>query len=349
MYCRLRKGRGVPRPRVRHQLAGLCLTFCILSLSGCLPGRAGVGPSTEPPEGAIVATPSATPAPTPEPSPDILLLGKNAYIDTQGLSTWADERSWSLDQAPVDTMEQWVSRSGLRAVILAGSEAPRQEAELFPTAVQVIVLDGAGLEPGERLSTVGEPGARRDQVGFLAGMMVGMATSTRSVGLLSGTGGEYEPVYRMGFIHGLRFACPRCGLVEDRADTSNPEVLEQERVDALLVLPGEGAVQAAERMMGGGIWVVWADIVPDEMSQSRLAGWVHFDATPLVIEALEAALAGGGGAAYPYSAETSGIAFQVSQPEAISPGRLGFIQRAWERMEDGDLDTGVDPITGSER
>ncbi len=240
-------------------------------------------------------------------------------------------------------------RPGLHAVILAGPDALPQGPDLLPPAVNIIVLDGAGLEPGERLSTVGDPGARRDQVGFVAGMMVGMATDTRSVGLLGGTGGEYEPVYRMGFIHGLRFACPRCGLVEDRAETASPDVLEGERVDALLVLPGEGAPQAAGRMMESGIWVVWVGVPPAEMAQERLAGWVQFDALPPLIQALEAALAEEAGASYPYRAGGGGIVFQVLHPEAISPGRLGFIQRAWERMEDGDLDTGVDPITGAER
>lgn len=335
--------------RARHGLARLCLAVSVLVLSGCSARGAGGGTPTGPPPAAASPTPVVSATPTPEPAPDIILFGGSPYLDAESVAAWAGTQGWGFTQLPVEELDAWAGRPGLRAVILADPDVSAEQLDAFSAWAYIILLEASGLEPGDRVSTVGEPGARRDQVGFAAGMMVGMATDTRSVGLLAGGGAEHEAVYRMGFIHGLRFACPRCGLVEDAAAISNPDVLQEARVDALLVLPGPGAAEAAERMMASGIWVVWPDVIPAEMPQDRLAGWAHFDAAPLVIRALEAASAGQPGAAYPYSAETGGIAFQVVHQEAISPGRLGFIQRAWERMKTDDLDTGVDPLSGAER
>jgi hypothetical protein len=321
----------------------------MIALGACTAGGLGVGTPSLPPEAAASPTTDATAVPTPEPAPGLAFFGESAYLDSQIIGAWAADHRWTFAEAPIETLDQWIGRPELHAVILSVPGISPQQLDAIPAGVHVIILGNADFEAGGRVSTVGEPGARRDQLGFVAGMMVGMATYSHSVGLLGGTAGEHEPVYRMGFIHGLRFACPRCGLVEDQASISNPGALQEARVDALLVLPGPGAAEAAERMMASGIWVVWADIVPVGMSQDRLAGWVHFDASPLVIQALQGFLSGQGGGAYPYSAGTGGIVFQVLQSEAISPGRLGFIQRAWEQMQDGDLDTGVDPLTGAER
>jgi hypothetical protein len=282
-------------------------------------------------------------------TPTLVYFGQDDRVDLESLNDWAEARGWNFTQESVTALDAWADRPSLSALLIAGDEISMERIVDFPPEARFVILEGPEFEPGETLSIIGDPGARRDQLGFLAGMMVGMATSRRSVGLLTDDESGSQSVYRMGFIHGLRFACPRCALVEARAASANPGAMQEARVDAVLILPGADAVEAARRMMEARIWVVGLGEPPADLPSERLAGWARFAPTPLILQALDTMLAGEAGGIYPYSAAADGIEYEVLQGAAISSGRQGFIERAWERMRAGELGTGVDPETGAER
>jgi basic membrane lipoprotein Med (substrate-binding protein (PBP1-ABC) superfamily) len=54
-------------------------------------------------------------------------------------------------------------------------------------------------------------GSRFDQLGFLAGMAAGLATEAQSVTAITDFSVEGLN-YRNGFLHGVRYTCPRCQL-----------------------------------------------------------------------------------------------------------------------------------------
>lgn len=320
----------------------------LLVAAGC----SGVSPPAPEPTATVVPATPRGPGQTPSPErtpPTLVYFGEDERIDLEILNQWAEGHGWIFTQEPVAEVDTWSDRPGRGAVLIAGEDITSERIAGFPPEVLFIILEGGGVEPSERVSIIGDPGARRDQLSFLAGMMVGMATDRRSVGLLTDGDSGFQPVYRMGFIHGLRFACPRCGLFEDSAASANAAALEQARVDALLILPGPGAKDAAGRIMGARIWAVWLGDPPPDLLSERLAGWVRFSPTPLILHALEAMLEGEAGRMFPYSAATGGIEYEVLTDDAISIGRQGFIERAWDRMVAGELGTGVDRDTGAER
>jgi len=71
-----------------------------------------------------------------------------------------------------------------------------------------------GIAAGGSVNTIGGI-IRRDQAGFLAGALAGLASESGWVGRIDGTGGEAatETIYQASFTHGLRYACPRCRLM----------------------------------------------------------------------------------------------------------------------------------------
>jgi hypothetical protein len=340
------------RPAEKAQVGIRLFAASSLIILVLLAGCSAVSPPAPEPTASVVPVTPSEPAAAPSPevtTPTLVHFGQDERVDLESLNDWAEAHGWIFTQEPVTALDAWTDRPGLGAVVIAGDDISMARIADFPPEARFVILEGPEFEPDERLSIVGDPEARRDQLAFLGGLMVGMATDSRSVGLLTDDENGYGPVYRMGFIHGLRFACPRCGLVEHSSSAASARAMVEARVDTALILPGPDAIDAASRMMEAGIWVVWLGIPPSDVPRERLAGWARFAPTPLILQALDAMLAGEPGGIYPYSAATDGIEFEVLQVDAISSGRRGFIERAWERIRAGELGTGVDPETGAER
>lgn len=239
------------------------------------------------------------------------------------------------------------TRLDVRAILSFGENFGGRVAQVAGEVAPVVLLEAGEISPGPRLSTVGEPGARHDQAGFLAGVMVGLAGETGWVGLVEETGGPFAAIYKGGFEHGLRYGCPKCRLVSLLASEATADGFRVQGVEVVFVPPGPLAAEVAARLAAGGLWLVWIGDNPIE--NAMLAGRVVFAPDDLVLAALESLVAGEPGAAWPYSIENGGILLADVDPEAISPGRQRRLHEAYDAVAAGNLDIGIDPLTGQER
>ncbi len=313
------------------------------ALAACAPtGNPGSG------ESLPIESPSPTPGPTAIPTPSLLLIAVEDRSVATELAAWAADRGWGVLSADPAGAGAIVSepRVDLRAIVSFGEHFGGRADQIAQEVAPLVLVDAAGIEPGPHLSTVGEPGARHDQAGFLAGVMVGLAGQTGWVGLVEGTGGPLEPVYRAGFEAGLRYGCPKCRLVSSPASEATVDGFRGQGVEVVFVVPGPGAGEAAARLVEGGLWLVWVGELP--FPGPKLAGNVVFAAEELILRALEALQAGETGAAWPYSIENGGIRIGVVDPQAISPGRQRLLQEAFQAVAAGRLELGIDPVTGEE-
>lgn len=307
--------------------------------------------------------PSAGPTVTPSPEPTATALPSATPIPVLLLVT--EDEGGSLEA----TLQQWATRHGMelrlgspagadgtglastpgvQAIVwVGGGLGP--EANGWAGAPPLVVVDAEGVTAGGRLSTVGEPGARHDQVSFLAGVLAGLVSQTRWVGLITDTGGEHEALGRMAFVHGLRYGCARCQLVEASAAEIRPEIMTGEWVDVVSAVPGPEAESGLSLLAEAGLWVVWTSEPPSGVVEERLAGGVRFAPDVLVDQALEALLAGEEGRGWPYSVEDGGIQLAGLNAEALSPGRQRVLEAAYQALAEGELDPGLDPATGEER
>jgi hypothetical protein len=117
-------------------------------------------------------------------------------------------------------------------------------------------------------------------------------------------------------------------------------------VDVVLALPDLSEVEGVEALAEAGLWVVWVLEVPARVPTDRLAGGIAFAPEALVKNALEALLSGEPGRAWPYSVEHGGVQVAQLSPEALSPGRERLLRMALEALVSGELEVGVDPVTG---
>jgi hypothetical protein len=315
-----------------------------LLLSSCtLPAA---GPTATPtPEPTATALPSATPIPV------LLLVTEDEGGPLEAaLQQWATRHGMELrlrSPAVVDGTGLALAE-GVQAIVWVGGGFGPQVSG-WAGGLPLVVVDPEGITAGGRLSTVGEPGARHDQVSFLAGVLAGLVSQTRSVGLITATGGEHEAVDRMAFVHGLRYGCAGCQLVESTAAGVRPETLAGGGVDVVSAVPGPAAEAGLSLSAEAGLWVVWTSEPPRGVAIERLAGGVRFAPEALVGQALETLLAGEEGRGWPYSVENGGIQLVGLNAAAVSPGRQRVLEATYQALAHGELDPGVDPATGEER
>ncbi len=320
-----------------------CTITILLTLVSC--GK--VTPTPSPSPTAPTASPSPTASPTATPVPSILLItGEDAVHLEPALGDWAQERGWLLDSRSAPDLADWAEAPGLQAVVEVGTGIAEDELANAAPGVLIVTVDHPTAQPGDRLSTVGAPNVRHEQAGFLAGALTGLASQSWVVAAIS-SGAEYDAVYLAAFEHGVKYSCPRCWPEMMGAWEATAEELLARRVDAVFVLPGAGPLPSS--LSTAGVWIVYVGDAPPDVPAERIAGSVIFEPQPLVLSALEGLLAGDGGMVWAYAVEDGGLLYGPLNANAISPGRERILETVWQLLASGELDVGVDPITGEER
>lgn len=288
---------------------------------------------------AAPPTPAPTPAPTltPTPVPQLLLIAAAEPAAGEALRTLAAERGWQMRHA--------APQEAAAALEEPGSEI--RAAVVYDTApaglpqVPTVLVDVPGAAPQATVSTVGEPGARHDQAGFLAGVMVGLAAQVEWVGQVTGVGAAHAAEYQAGFEQGLKVGCPRCRLVSLSLEEATVDRFRAQGVQVVFVPPAPEALPLATALGQAGLWLVWIGELPEDFPVAALAGRVAFDSQPLVVPALQALLGGSAGQAWSYTIENGGIVLADVNEQAISPGRQRLLQEAYQAVATGELDIGL--------
>jgi hypothetical protein len=233
------------------------------------------------------------------------------------------------------------------AVAVTQDEAPTGSIAASAN-IEVIVVDPAGITPSENVSTIGGS-LRRDQAGFLAGVLAGLASQSGGVGRIDGTGGEQEAIYQASFVHGLRYGCARCRLISATVGEANVDFFRANGADVVWAVPGPGVEAALAALAEGGWWVVWSEHPPSGVAEERLAGGVGLRPEAVLGAALDSMMAGESGRDWPYELSNGSMGLADLNSAALSPGRQRIAAAAVQALASGALDTGIDPLTGEER
>lgn len=309
------------------------LGLLILALLSAACGTPTAGPAT-PPTASATPVP-AVPTPSPTPLPELLLVGEAGEALTSALQSWAGQRGWVLRTAG----DHPDLRPDTAAAVLAGPQGEAALTDLSQAGLPTVTVDLEIAAAGPRLSTVGRPGARADQAGFLAGATAALITRSGWVGLIGDSAGQ------SAFEHGLRYLCVRCSPVVLEPAAATVEAFRTKTVDVVAVLPGAQAGQAGRALSGQGFWLVLVDQPADGFAPAEVAAQVTFEPDAMVIAALEALLEGSPGQAWPYSAELGSLRLAQGPPEALSPGRLQVLSAVLQALAAGSLDPGVGSAT----
>ena len=325
----------------------------LVSLSACGPRPTPPAPTLTPilrVTPAVTAPPAtptkigqaaaATDPPAVTPTPEAHVVGYAAAGDgTPGvraaLDAAAQAHGWQV-QTAADV--QSLAQAGAVLVVADGADyeaATRAAAAAFP-AIYFVGLNMAGPDaPLPNLLTLGGPNPREDQAGFAAGMVAGYVTEVQAVTAIANTATVAGLKYRNGFLHGVRYTCPRCQIffIDLTDENATQYAAEQARFAALntsdVVFAAAGAAGWAglRAAAEAGVWVIGGggDAYAEAFENGSAAGAdrlvtsVLFDPAAAAVIGLTAALE-----AYAAGAPLSGAhPYSVATPNRARAGRRG--------------------------
>jgi basic membrane protein A len=167
------------------------------------------------------------------------------------------------------------ANAGFDVIVTVGSamaEATQAMAETYP-AIRFVAVDHAFADPPPNLQGIV---FREDQAGFLAGVLAGQFSASRTVGVVTGPETPVVQRYRGGFANGVASVCPDCQVIEVAIDSATDTArgktaaLSQiaEGADIIFGVGGQTGSGAVLGATQDDAWAIGADV--DEY-------WTTFD------------------------------------------------------------------------
>lgn len=328
---------------------------------------------TAPPTPAVVlSTPTGNPpleTPGTAPSPTTATASRTLVFFTEAadnagaerLNQFAQQQGWQL---AVVSAREAEARLAQGPVAVAGVSTELSEAQWLALARQypsiyfvLLAFPEAGAEIPANVLFVGGPESREDQAGFLAGLTAGLTTQTQRVAVFSEPTTSAGLKYRNGFAAGLRYACPRCELdLVELSAVSEPVFAEAEGqkyallgADVIFAAAGEAGTFALAGAARNGAWVIAGagSLLPES---ERTLTRVSLEVTAAFESALADFAAGKPRSGIePLSVANGGVALAPLREGVLGPLDLQEIDSVRQKLADGSLETGIDPVTGEEK
>jgi basic membrane lipoprotein Med (substrate-binding protein (PBP1-ABC) superfamily) len=345
--------------------------FFAAILAASLAACSKSGPTV--PTASPTAAPTAVPSPTP--APYALLLAPDSppaaslKLAVQAVETYCAQKGLALtrvipgDAIPENTLQ---GGPGLVAAVGSGSGKAVYAAAQAHPEIRFVAVEESGVQPLPNLLVIGGENVRFDQVAFLAGLLATVENRNEYIGWIGQSGTANGTVYKNGFLHGVRYACPRCRVFDFELDASADAPagiaaageLKIDYADTASAVPSAAGDAALINLAAHGIRV--AGTRPDfylslfaggsgDGSKSVLGG-PAFRPDILLADLLPRYL---GGEKFPeaaaYSLENHSLEYAPFPNDWISSGRKAYLQQILADVASGRLDIGVDPKTGEER
>ena len=344
-----------PRPTPTSTLAAPVLQVTSQPEPSPPPPTQDPPPPTPPPHRVGVIAPGGDAG---DYSPPALVL--------EALQFFKSQYGWTVESGDLPDLER-LAASGAQIVVTVNTGLSVQNVAARHPEVEFVVVDEAELEDLPNILAIGGETSREDQAGFIAGVLAGLATQELSVGVLADPTDPIGRMYLNGFIHGVRYSCPDCTItdqaisesqVREEAQAAARELFNRVSLDVAFAQPGQAGEAALHWLAQQQIWVIGAggDIFLRSFKTGALPGSdrvltsVVFRPDLALLDVLPALAAGQPvEGPIPYTLTSGLIAFAPSRVDLLSPAGHTFLDRALSLVASGELDTGVDPITGEER
>jgi hypothetical protein len=349
-----------------HQRTYIILLLCLVLVS-CKGNNDGL-PSTVPPTQieeiptlTLAATETSPPEATSTSSqpPLVVLL---APPDTPS-SKFEDLADTLTDLAHMDGLQINILSSisqedfspNIRLVVATQPDPGIENLAAAAPNIQFLGIGISGLKPSDNLSLIGPDGARPDEVGFLAGYLAAAITPEWRVGVINLSDSADDVASRDGFLKGAIYFCGLCQptyppfityplYIELPSGSSQVEwlsltsVLQEKSVKTVYISPGAADEALLNSLAEAGINIIGSGPPPATI-HSHWAASIYSDYIPIVKEIWPQLLNGNGNLTRPMSLSIGDV-----NPELVSPGRLHLVEEMLKDLQDGFIDTGVQPL-----
>ncbi len=343
-------------------------TLALLGILGLLLGACaspGITPgATQTNEIRATLTPesTATELPTHTPSPPRIILLASKDVDAELLLSIDEVIREMANEGGyvVETRTTLSDKEIDPSVRLIVGFPPDQGLEVLAETleeVQFLSIGIPGLSPRDNLSLVGPMGFRPDQLGFIAGYISAVITQDWRVGVI----GRSDTITGLaginGFMNGARYYCGTCRPVFppyvqypiqvilseielENAWQSAVDTLIEAAVRTVYVLPEIEEPRLFSALVESGMIVIGGRQPSDELSTNWVAT-IREDPAETVRELWGDLLGGQGGASIPVPIRITNV-----NSELLSYGRQRLAEAILEELQEGFIDTGVNPLTG---
>lgn len=302
--------------------------------------------------------PTATATAPPQPrlllvSPDNSSLAEIAWQQVQSYNTRLTTRQLTLSQtAELETALASEAAEIVLAVTPDGA-ALFSVAQAHPQIFFLALLPTSPLpSAAPNLLVWGDP-VRSDQIGFVAGMVSGFATTAQVVGFWQeGVEDVASQALYFGFDHGLHLTCGSCDLQILSASDDSPAALQtalaqfKKQTGDIVFLPNRAALRQAATDAGilYTTFPTTADIASPSLPFSTF--------NPPIPALLDTLLAGQTPDNSPLALSYTNGTLQLISPSAaqtLTQGDRDWLADYMTRLQRGQLGTGVDLTTGLEQ
>ena len=311
-------------------------------------------------EQVLTATPTLSPTETPSPpvvalyapaGSDPLLIGKvdNALKDlaTKGGLLFELWDTLPTGEFPENIKIVVFIEPGTDAVAIANAHP----------AVQFISVGIPGIEPVGNLTVIGADGPRFDKQGFLAGYLAAVVTNDWRVGVISVGDTPEGKGANNGFLNGVVFFCGLCRPVQPpfyeypiyyQINSGANQAEQQAAADYIIgsavhtvyVYPGAGNEALLQYLAESGVLLIGGIDPPVELIDSWV-GTVTLDFNLAITQAWEDIQSGKTGESISLPVTITNI-----NEDLFSIGRQHWVQETIDDLNNGFIDTGINPATG---
>lgn len=317
----------------------------------------------------IVETESVLPSPTIEPTPTqsqpgILFLhspGMDSEIGAQLESLLAAQAQQAgLTFQSIESLEAPQIGSNIKGILVYGVD-PGMDAvvQAYPDT-PILAVNVPGIQPAGNIQVLALDENGSDQAGFLAGYLASVITPDWRVGIISTADTPTGKAASLGFSNGVVFYCGLCR-------PAYPPFLAYPVIVDLSSVPGEAEIQAAvDSMVNTSVSVVYvprqvsSDFLYQKLSEAGIlvigsgapppgleSQWVASIEPDLLAAIEQVGLTWlDGDVQLPIAVP---IRFTRANSDLFSPGRQNLVSVLQQELQDGYIDTGVDPSTGDPR
>jgi len=340
---------------MRIKLAALVL---IILLAGCaLPGSKT--PTSVPSALTSPTEPADILTPTPD-SPLVILVipadmpGEQSDFYQATINDLAKASGMRFQVRNNLSSGEIALETGLKIVVAFPPDPGLAELAITAPQVQFLGVTIPGLVPASNLSSVGGEGTPVDKQAFLAGYIATLLSPDYRVGIIFPKDSPEGNLAYSAFLNGMTFYCGLCNPqfppwydypVHSEIPSDIPEgqypsyadTLKDYSVDFAYVFPSVATSDLLDTMAGYGLNIIGQT----RSSESLASNWV-VSIQPELLPAIQGIwpdlVAGKGGQSL------SLPLFLVDvNPDLLSEGKLNDVQQILDRLQRGEISTGVTP------
>jgi hypothetical protein len=333
-----------------------------LALSACGSSATSTVTEDETVATELVLTATPTLPPTETPSPPVLALYAPAGSDPLLISEADNVLKDLATQGGLlfeiwDTLPTGEFPKNIQIVVLVGPETDAVAIANAHPSVQFISVGIPAIEPVGNLTVIGADGSRFDKQGFLAGYLAAVVTNDWRVGVISIGDTPEGKGANNGFLNGVVFFCGLCRPVQPpfyeypiyyQINNGANQAEQQAAADYIIgsavhtvyVYPGAGDEDVLKYLADASVLIIGGINPPAELIDSWV-GTVTLDFNMAITQAWENIQSGKAGENISLPVTITNI-----NEDLFSIGRQHWVQETIDDLNNGFIDTGIDPVTG---